>query len=131
MARKGYNTPPVYENTGDWKEPFLAYLRKHPNVHKAAKAAGTERKNAYKARVRDPEFAEAWDDAIGEGIDEIEALAIKNAKSGDARWQTMMIFLLKNWKPERYKDTVQNEVVGKDGGDVIVKILRGVSMDDL
>jgi hypothetical protein len=116
---------------GTWKPAFLAYLRKHPNVSRAAKAAGIERKTAYKAREHSAKFGEEWDEAYDEAIAEIERVAFENASSGSAQYQTMMIFLLKNWMPERYKDVVQNEHTGKDGGDVVVKVLRGVSVDDL
>ena len=118
--------------TKEWKEPFLAYLRLHPNVTHAAKLTGIEKSWAYQVREQEPDFAEAWDEAIAESIGGIEKIAFDKARSEDARWQTMMIFLLKNWMPERYKDTLQNEITGKDGTpDVIVKVLKGVSLDDL
>ena len=120
-ARK--NPPPTYKNTGEWKPAFLAYLRKMPNVTKAAKAAGVERKWTYKEREYDAQFAADWDDAIREAIDEIEALAIQNARAGDARWQTMMIFMLKSWKPDRYKETVQTELTGPGGGSLTINVV--------
>lgn len=122
---------PQREYRGDWKPAFLAYLRRHPNVSRAAREAGVSRKMAYKAREQSGKFAEEWDEAYDEAIAEIERVAFENASSGSAQYQTMMIFLLKNWMPERYKDVVQNEHTGKDGGDVVVKVLRGVSVDDL
>lgn len=120
-----------YPNTGEWKEPFLASLRECPNVLKAAKAAGTSRRNVYKARKNSKTFAAAWDEAFQEGIDKIEGVAMSNALDSDPKNNSMRMFMLKAWRPERYKETVQNEITGKDGGDVVVKILRGVSVDDL
>jgi hypothetical protein len=90
------------------------------------------RRTVYKARTEHADFREAWDDVMDQVIDRIEEITLNQALDpDDAKGITARIFLLKCWRPERYKETVQNEVVGRDGGDVVVKVLRGVSLDDL
>jgi len=62
------------------------------NVAAAARAVGVDRSTPYTWRKRDPEFAEAWDDAIEAGLDRLEAEADRRARDGS---DTMLIFLLK------------------------------------
>lgn len=128
-ARK--NPPPRYPNTGKWKALFLATLKATCSVTEAAEAAGITRRMAYKARNEHPDFREAWDDAMDEVLDRVEGIMFTQAFDSDPKNTTARIFLLKAWRPDRYKETVQNELVGRDGGDVVVKVLRGVSLDDL
>lgn len=128
MARRK-NPPPTYENTGEWKPAFIAYLREHPHVKRAAEASGVLRKNAYKARVHDAQFAADWDEAIKEGVGNIQDIAIEQAMKGDSRWQTMMIFLMKNWLPERYKETVQNEISGPGGNALTINVVYADATD--
>ena len=47
-----------------WQKGFLDALAATGNVSASALAAGCERSTAYKARERDPGFAEAWDEAL-------------------------------------------------------------------
>jgi hypothetical protein len=89
---------------GDWHEAFLTVLRKTSDVRKAARDAGVSKQAAYQARDKDPEFAEKWQDALDEGLDNLENVARKRAlKSSD----TLLIFLLKSHRPEVYGDRSQ------------------------
>ena len=65
-----------------WKPPFLAALREVPVIAHACKAVGIERSTAYRARETDLEFAEAWDDAVEEGIDRAEQEAFRRGVVG-------------------------------------------------
>ena len=60
----------------DWKPAFLAALRELPVIAHACKAVGIERSTAYRAREADQAFADAWDDAMEEGIDRAEQEAV-------------------------------------------------------
>lgn len=120
-----------YPNTGKWKSIFLASLKSTLNVSRAADVAGITRRAAYKARTEHADFAADWDEALEEVVDRIEAISMHQALDPDPKNTVMRIFMLKSRRPEVYKETVQNELVGKDGGDMVVKVLRGVSVDDL
>lgn len=64
------------------RELFLAELRVIPNVARACRISGLNRRVAYASRERDPEFAEAWDDAMAEGLDSIEGEVMRRAIEG-------------------------------------------------
>jgi hypothetical protein len=66
----------------DWKPPFLAALKAYPVITHACEAAGIERSTAYRAREVDPHFAEAWDNAVEDGIDRAEKEAFRRAVTG-------------------------------------------------
>ena len=71
-----------------WDE-FLETLGNTANVRKSATAAGISSRTAYRRRARDPDFAERWDDAIGDALARIEARVFNAALDGDmqtARW---------------------------------------------
>ena len=59
------------EETG-WKKPFLIALASEPYVSRACKAAGISRSRAYAAKKEDQDFSDSWDDAINDGLDEME-----------------------------------------------------------
>lgn len=117
----------------DWKEVFLAALRKSPNVSAAARKAGYTRQWVYKLRQEDEEFAAAWDDALAEAMDEAEGEIYRRAVRGVVRKvfyrdqiidtvreysDTLLIFLAKAHRPEVYRETVRSELTGKDGGPI-------------
>lgn len=114
----------------DWQERFIASLQKLPNVTRAAKAAGINRKYAYQVKKSDIQFAEAWDDALGMSVDNAEAELHRRAvlgvlepvyhngkKVGSVREysDTLLIFLLKTHRPEKYRDSVKLTGSGPNG----------------
>ena len=86
------------------KELFLAELREGWSVTRAARAAGMSRATAYLWREKDAEFARAWDDAKEDGVDRLEDIAKQRAFDGS---DTLVIFLLKANRPDKYRDTQQ------------------------
>lgn len=66
----------------DWKPAFLAALRELPVIAHACKAVGIERSTAYRAREADQAFADAWDDAVEDGVDRAEQEAFRRAVVG-------------------------------------------------
>jgi len=52
-----------------WQERFLEALRNGHTVSFAARLAGVSRRTAYYHREKSPKFAEAWNDALQEGLD--------------------------------------------------------------
>lgn len=66
----------------DWKSAFLAALRVVPVVASACEAAGVVTSTAYRAREADALFAEAWAEAMRDGIDAAEAEAFRRGVYG-------------------------------------------------
>ena len=92
------------------KDRFLRALVATGTVTTAAEAAGVHRRTAYKWREADEEFAALWDEALEDAADKLEAEAIRRAYKGS---DTLLIFLLKGLKPERYKERASYEHTGK------------------
>jgi hypothetical protein len=116
LTRNGDGAPPP---SGEWKEMFLDALARAPIVTVAARIAGVSRKRALEARMADAEFARQWDDALEQGVDEIEAAAFRSAVFGEEKpvyhqgqvkgWtveysHAMRSMLLKSRRPEIYGD---------------------------
>ncbi len=91
----------AYRHTGDWTVAFLATLRNYPSVRDACRAAGVARSTAYERRALHPDFAAAWDEALTEGVEALEAVAIERAVASSDR---LMIVMLKRLQPETYGD---------------------------
>lgn len=121
-----------------WERAFLAALEETANVTSAAEAAGITRQNAYAYRRDSAEFAAAWDAALDMGVGTLEDEAIRRARDGveEPIYQrgeymgtirrysdTLLIFLLKAHKPERYNPPTKQEHTGGDGGPLTVKVI--------
>lgn len=101
-------TPKKPRTSGAWVEPFLHNLRNTANVRAACNAAGVGRTVVYNRRDSHPDFAARWDQAMEEACDILEHVARKRAfETSD----TLLIFLLKAHRPERFADRLQVEYV--------------------
>lgn len=124
--------------TPEKKEQFLDHLRINANVSEAAKSIGVSRQAIYNERKEDKEFAEAWEDALGEALDNLESALYSRAINGvtnDVFYEgvpcgtkteysdTAAMFLLKNRRPEVFSDKVRQEITGKDGGAIQIQNL--------
>jgi hypothetical protein len=109
----------------EWASEFLASLTLTPNVSEACRQAGITRKAAYDLRKANPEFAEAWNDALEESTDELVGEAYRRAREGTERpvyfkgkecgrfreySDTLMIFLLKAHRRGTYGDKLQADL---------------------
>jgi len=130
----------------DWQPIFLDALKKSFNVTRAARAAGVSRKTAYQYRDNDGEFAEQWNDALGQGIDSAEAELYRRAVKGVVKpvyqggaevgkvreySDTLLIFLLKSHRPKIYNQPVEQRLTGADGGPVEYRNVTDLSDEDL
>jgi hypothetical protein len=79
-APKGRRKPP-------WGKPFLKVLADSGNVTRAAASVGIHRMTAYRARMQQPDFSQAWDDALETFVDGIEAEAVRRAVKGVVRYK--------------------------------------------
>ncbi len=119
MANTTKKTPEKYEK-------FLASLRKTGgNIARAARAEKIDRSTAYRWRDEDKDFAARWDEAVQDGIDDLEEEARRRAYKGLRQAifykgevvgyeyeysDTLMIFLLKGNRPEKYKDRQEMDI---------------------
>jgi hypothetical protein len=122
---------------GDVQAAFLEQLVEGAPVTEAAEAVTVSRKTLYQWRREDPDFAAAWELAYEQGTDKLEAEAQRRAHDGvpDFRLDregnehplirysdTLLIFLLKGRRPEKYRDNVAHEVGGKGGAPIGVEV---------
>lgn len=98
---------------------FLFALTQTGQVSKAAAAAGIDRSTAYLERRKNPEFAREWETAIQDAAFSLEDEAWRRAREGVSEpivaggkiigvkrrySDTLLIFLLKGLRPDRYSD---------------------------
>lgn len=88
-----------------WRVVFLDALRMHGIVTKAAMTAGIHRDTAYFERSQDPLFAQQWQEALDRGYDMLEDVAKERAYTGS---DTLLIFLLKSYRPERFREVTRS-----------------------
>lgn len=105
------------------KTAFLEALAgdAHGTVNRARLAAGVGRRVVYLWRHEDPEFAQAWDDAVDDDTDELEACVAERAKGwvevqfdkqgnvvGERRQYSDVAatLILKARRPEQYRERV-------------------------
>ena len=111
-----------------WREKFLAALSRSMNVTASAIAAGVSRNLVYVHRLKDPKFAQQWDDAVEQAVDVLEMQAYRLAagtKADPARGieaappdARMLIFMLSRRRRAVYGDRSQLEVTGAGGGPI-------------
>lgn len=106
------------------QQRLLDALRAGDAVGTAAAKAGIARSTFYAWRDEDAEFAAEADAAIEYGTDVLEDVAYRRAVMAS---DTLMIFLLKARRPERYRETTRHEHTGPDGGPVFFRttVVRG------
>ncbi len=103
--------------------------------------AGLTRSRAYQWRTEDEAFAKAWDEAVEEGTDRMEDEAYRRAVQGTTKpvyqqgrkvgevqefSDTLMIFMLKGRRPEKFKDRVANELTGPNGTPLAPPVIQFV-----
>jgi hypothetical protein len=114
--------------TLEGEKAFLEALAQSGNVSEACDAAGIGRTAAYAWRNDDPEFEKAWEAALVLGIDALEDEALRRAHRGTEKpvfylgeqcgtireySDTLMMFMLKGRRPEKFKDRGSVEHSGK------------------
>ena len=115
------------------RERFLDALRDTGNVTKAAESVGISRRAAYDHRQANADFAAQWEDAWEESTDKLEAEARRRAFAGveepvfyqgekcgviQRYSDTLLIFLLKAHRPEKYRENIRHEHGGAGGGPI-------------
>lgn len=98
-------TPPENE---PWMDSFLMLLSETGNVTYAAQGAGVSRATVYKHRHINALFAAKWEAAAELGVDGLEDVARERARTMS---DTLLIFLLKAARPERYRERIETRNV--------------------
>ena len=93
------------------KQAFLAVYAQTGNLSEAAKAVGMHRNTHYRWLREDEDYAAAYEAAQFEVGDTLEAEAIRRANAGS---DTLLIFLLKGFKPDKYKERISSSVEHKN-----------------
>ena len=120
------------------KTQFLDALALTGNVRQAAKAVGFSANRFYVHRRQDPTFAQAWEETMEQAMDTVlEPEAIRRTVEGVEKpvyhqgrqvgtvreySDTLLIFLLKGWKSERY--TERREVFHRGAVELLRKLER-------
>lgn len=135
----------------NWKEVFIAALLKSSNVTAACRKAKISRSFAYDERNRDAEFAALWDDTLEMALDDAESEAWRRAVKGTVSNRqfdkegnlisttrqysdTLLIFMLKAHRPDKYRETIRQEHTGAKGAAIKVSQeydLSKLSLDEL
>lgn len=128
------------------KDAFLELFSQTGNVSLAAKGVETSRQSVYRWRHEDAEFATAWNDAEQTSHDRLEAEAFRRAHDGVEDFKvgpngqfvemrrysdTLLIFLLKARRPEKYRENVNMAISGPDGGPITVEHRRRLTIEDV
>lgn len=125
--------------TPEKREKFLTALdEENGNVSKALEVAVLSRSAAYDWRNEDEDFKTAWDDVVEKSTERLESEAWRRAHDGvdrDVFYQgekiatetnysdTLLMFMLKGRKPEKYRENSRVELGGANGGPVTLRIV--------
>lgn len=100
---------------------LLDALRSGCAIGTACARAGIGRTTLHLWRKADSAFDAAVEDAIDYGTDVLEDVARDRAvRQSD----TLLIFLLKARRPEKYRETVRTEHTGGDGGEIVIRYVN-------
>lgn len=99
-----------------WEEVFLNAYRQCGTVKYAAKKAKVGRTTVYRWREESTRFAKEFEDAQEDAVQELESAAWERAK---VHSDTLLIFLLKANRPEKYREKFEQNHTGK----VVVEVV--------
>lgn len=126
---------------------FLKGLRETGVVSYACKMSGIGHSTAYEWRSADEAFAKAWDEALEEALDLLELEARRRAHDGLIKKKfgkqgqpiidpatgqqyfereysdTLLIFLMKGGRPEKYRERTQTEISGPGGSMPVLNVI--------
>jgi hypothetical protein len=114
--------------SAEQRREFLRALETELSVYRACRRAKVGRNTIYALRDRDEDFARAWKEAQEAAVEELEASAYERALGGDT---TLTIFLLKGFKPERYRERYEHtgpegsSLLGPAVTDAILRLVAG------
>jgi len=105
-----------------WHPSFIAALKNSGNVRAACHAAKVDRKTSYNHKAAFPDFEEQWETAMEDAVDSLEAVAVTRARSSS---DTLLIFLLKAHRPEKYRERLDVSMSNKTEAELLAIIGAG------
>lgn len=126
---------PVF--TSKAKKKFLEIISRTGNISEAARQTRTARRTHYNWMDSDPEYAKAFNEAMEDAADNLELEARRRAVDGVEEpvyykgevcgtvtkySDSLLMFLLKGAKPDKYADRQKTEMSGTDGGPIKVSV---------
>lgn len=126
------------------KGAFLASYAETATVLHAARAAGIDRVTHYRWLASDPDYAQAFAQASEDAVERMEREAVRRAVEGveepvyqggklvghiNRYSDTLLIFLLKAARPDRYREKPHETNVYNDNRSV--SLPEGTTLDDL
>lgn len=134
FTEPGPNQPAAVRRTQRLKKvAFLNAFRQTGVIQHAADAAGVHRSTVQEWRGKDSAFDREYEAAYEASIDVLEQEARRRAlvgvtepvfqngkKVGDVQKysDTLLIFLMKGARPQKYRDNARLELTGADGGPI-------------
>jgi hypothetical protein len=88
----------------EWMAGFLAALRNSANVRASADLVKIGRRYVFKAKKKYPRFAVAWDEAVEDAVDTLEAVAWQRARTQS---DYLLWRLLAANRREKYGDAIK------------------------
>lgn len=134
------------------KAAILEALSSSARIDEVCATFNVSRQTLYAVRDMDKEFDADWKKAVDLGSDALEDEAVRRAKDGYLKpvfqggievghvreySDSLMMFLLKGRRPEKFRERVSNEHSGPNGGPIatasaiIPRDLTGLSDDEL
>lgn len=129
----------------EWQNKFIQRLIQTGNVSAACKRAKISRQHAYEVRGQDDVFKAAWDEALEIATEALELEARRRAAIGVLEpvfhqgvqvatvrkySDTLLIFLLKAHKPEKYRESIKHEHSGEGGKPIALTYIKEVRQSD-
>lgn len=102
------------------KEVFIEALADTGIVRSACAASGVSRNKAYRWR-EDITFRTLWEEALEDAADLLEQEAWRRARDGS---DTLLIFMLKGLRPERYNDKIRHEHFNKGAQEITFRVVH-------
>jgi hypothetical protein len=102
--------PKKSTKTDNKKKAFIKAYANAGTIRAAAELVGIHRATHYDWLEKDPQYVKDFQQSEKDAADSLEAEARRRAFEGS---DTLLIFLLKGFKPERYKERIHQEKTEK------------------
>lgn len=117
----GFRLANIPKYTPEKRDVILDALANNPSLGSAARKGRISRRTLWMWRRDNPDFAAECEAAREQGFEALEDALIARGQKSDT---TAAIFMLKSWRPDRYRETTRHEHTGKDGEALTITIAQ-------